>query len=117
MGQQQLQMEGGVRICERKNPEDIKASGEEGAEKKNVPGTRVDFPLHPVVKTVVRQLYPSSTCGPQRSRDHLQSVEDPMMEQRQKQAVAPQEAHSGVSLLAGFVTLWENHAGAINGEL
>lgn len=58
-----------MRVCERNNAADIKASGEEGAE--NVPGTRADVSLQPIVKTIVRQLCPSSTWGPQWSRDHL----------------------------------------------
>lgn len=112
-GQQQLQVEEGVRLCERNNSEDFKVSVEEGAE--NVPGTRVDVPLQPVVKTMVRQLHPSSTWGPQWSRDHLQSMEDPVLDQRHKET--PQEAQGGVSLQAGFVTPWGTHDGAIHEEL
>lgn len=40
-----------------------------------------------------------------------------MLEQRQKETLAPQEANSGVSFLEGFVAPWGTHAGAIHGEL
>ena len=54
--QQQLQLERGVRICERNNPADTKVSEEGGGG--GAPGARAEIPLQPVVKTMVRQAVP-----------------------------------------------------------
>lgn len=44
---------------------------------------------------------------------HLQSVEVPIAEQRPKEAGTLWEAHTGPDLLAGLVTLWGIHTGAV----
>ncbi|GAB0178226.1 AN1-type zinc finger protein 5-like [Grus japonensis] len=86
-------------------------------------------------KTMVRQavpLQPMEDDGEQRS--HLQPMEDPMPEQVEapeggrdpmgdpcwsKLLAGPVErgAQAGAGLLAGLVTPWESHAGAVGEEL
>ncbi|XP_027506192.1 uncharacterized protein LOC113950476 [Corapipo altera] len=84
--QQKLQLEGGVRTCERNSPADTQVSTEGGAG--GVPGTRVEISLQPIRKTMVKQtvpLQPMEVHG--EAEIHLQ----PMLEQ----AVTLQEACTG----------------------
>lgn len=85
--------------------------------RKCFPGTRADVSLQPRVKTLAKQLYSCGTWGLQRSRDHLQSSGGPPLEQMEKEAVTPQGAQSGASLLAGFAIPWATHARTIHEEL
>ncbi|GAB0206670.1 hypothetical protein GRJ2_003132600 [Grus japonensis] len=122
----------GVRICERNNSADTKVS-EEGRGG-GTPGTRAEIPLQPMVKTMVRQVVPLQPMEVHGGADiHLQSMEDPMPEQvdAPKGGCDPVEsphwsrplgphcdsmergAHVGAGLLAGLVTLWGTHAGAV----
>ena len=136
--QQQLQLKRGVRICERNNSGDTKVS-EEG-EGRGAPGTGAEIPLQPVVKTMVRQAVPPAAHGrPRWSRyppaarggPHAGAGGCP------KDAVTPWEARAGAGswqnlrtrgpmergahaearLLAGLVTPWGTHAGAVREEL
>ncbi|GAB0186509.1 acid sphingomyelinase-like phosphodiesterase 3b [Grus japonensis] len=54
--QQQLQLERGVRRCERNNSADTKTSEEGGGG--GAPGTGAEIPLQPMEKTMVRQAVP-----------------------------------------------------------
>lgn len=103
-------MEGGVRECERNNPENIKASGEGGTE--NVPSTRADVPLQPVVQTMVRQQYPCSPWGPA-AEITCSQWRAPCWSRWRRRLWPPQEAHTGATLLTGFATPWGTHAEAI----
>ena len=69
-----------MRACKRNNPADTKVSEEGGGG--GAPGARVEIPLQPVVKTMVRQVVPLQPMEVHGGADiHLQSVEDPMLEQ------------------------------------
>ena len=130
--QQQLQLERGERICERNNSADTKVSEEGGGG--GAPGAGAEIPLQPVGKTMVRQAVPLHPMEVNGGADiHLQPVEDPMLEEgdvpqrrlwpRGKPALeqaagktcGPMErgAHAGAGLLAGLVTPWGTHAGAV----
>ncbi|GAB0176617.1 anoctamin-4 [Grus japonensis] len=70
----------GVRMCERNNSADTKVSAEGGGG--GAPGTRVEIPLQPLEKTIVRQAVPLQPMEVHSGADiHLQPVEDPMLEQ------------------------------------
>ncbi|PKU43719.1 protein pxr1-like [Limosa lapponica baueri] len=76
----QQQPERGVRICERNNSADTKVTEEGGGG--GAPGAGAKLPLHPVVKTMVRQavpLHPMEVNG--RAEIHLQPVEDLTLKQ------------------------------------
>ncbi|XP_075356581.1 uncharacterized protein LOC142409205 [Mycteria americana] len=76
----QLQLERGVRICERNNSADTKGSEEGGAG--GAPGAGAEIPLQPMVKTMVRQAVPLKPMEVHGGADiHLQPMEDPMLEQ------------------------------------
>jgi len=76
----QLQPEGGLRLCERNNSGDTKVSEEGGGG--GAPGTGVEIPLQPVVKTTVRQAVPLQPMEVHGGADlHLQPVEDTTPEQ------------------------------------
>ena len=78
--QQQLQLERGVRRCERNNSADTKVSEEGGGG--GAPGTGAEIPLQPVVKTMVRQAVPLQPMEVHGGADiHLQPLEDPTLEQ------------------------------------
>jgi len=66
-GKKKLHQERGVRLCERNNFADTKASEERGGG--GSPGTGAEIPLQPVEKTMERQAVP------------LQPMEDPRPEQ------------------------------------
>ncbi|GAB0188849.1 acid sphingomyelinase-like phosphodiesterase 3b [Grus japonensis] len=73
--QEQLQPERGVRICERNNPADTKVIEEGGAG--GAPGTRVEIPLQPLEKAMVRQAVPLQPTEDHGGADiHLQPMED-----------------------------------------
>jgi len=76
-----LQPERGVRICGRNNSADTKVSGEGGGG--GAPGAGAEiFPLHLVMKTMVRQVVPLQPMELHSGADiHLQPMEDPMLEQ------------------------------------
>ena len=79
-GTQKLQLERGVRTCERNSPADPQVSAEGGGG--DAPGTGAEIPLQPVGKTMVRQavlLQPMEVHGG--ADIHLQPGEDPMPEQ------------------------------------
>ncbi|KAK4825506.1 LOW QUALITY PROTEIN: hypothetical protein QYF61_000019 [Mycteria americana] len=72
--------ERGVRLCERNNSADTKASEEGGGG--GAPGTGAEIPLQPVVKTMVRQAVPLQPMEVNGGADILlQPVEDPTAEQ------------------------------------
>ena len=76
---QQLQLERGVRICERNNSADTKVSEEGGGG--GAPGAGAEIPLQPLVKAMVRQAVPLQPReGNGGAEIHLQRVEDPMPE-------------------------------------
>ncbi|KAM9590862.1 uncharacterized protein ACIBXB_005912 [Morphnus guianensis] len=86
----------GVRICERNNPADAKVSEEGGGG--DAPGARAEIPLHPMVKTMVRQAVPLQLMEVHGGADiHLQPMEDPHAGAGgfPKEAVTPWEARAG----------------------
>ena len=75
-----MQLERGVRICERNNSADTKVSEEGGGG--GAPGARAEIPLQLVVKTMVRQVVALQPMEVNSGADiHLQPVEDPTLEQ------------------------------------
>ena len=75
-----MQLERGVRICERNNSAGTKVSEEGGGG--GAPGAGAEIPLQPVVKTMVRQAVPLQPMEVHGGADiHLQPVEDPTPEQ------------------------------------
>jgi len=70
-----------VRLRERNNSAETKVSEEGGGG--GAPGTGADiFPLQPVTKTMVRQAVALQSMEVHGGADiHLQSMEDPMLEQ------------------------------------
>ncbi|KAF4794834.1 hypothetical protein TURU_098261 [Turdus rufiventris] len=89
-----------VRMCERTNTADIKASKEGRGE--GSPGTREEMYLQLMMKTMVRQavsLQPSEFH--RGSKIHLQTLEEPHM-----------GAGGCLKRGCGFVTLWGAHTGA-----
>ena len=95
--QQQLQLERGVRICERNNSADTKVSEEGGGG--GAPGAGAEIPLQPVGKTMVRQVVPLHPMEVNGGADiHLQPMERPHAGGggcAPKEAVAPWEARAG----------------------
>ena len=78
---QKLQLERGVRTCERNNSADTKVS-EEGEGGGDAPGAGAEILLQSVGKTMVRQAVPLQPMEVHGGADiHLQPVEDPMLEQ------------------------------------
>jgi len=76
----QLQLERGVRRCERNNSADTKGSAEGAGG--GAPGAEAEIPLQPMEKTMVRQAVPLQPMEVHGGADlHLQSVEDPTPEQ------------------------------------
>ena len=104
--QQQLQLERGVRRCERNNSEDTKVSEEGGGG--GAPGTGAEIPLQPVVKTMVRQAVPLQPMEVHGGADiHLQPVEDPHRSRRMpKGRCDPVGSPRWSRLLAGPVDPW-----------
>ncbi|XP_072707914.1 uncharacterized protein [Ciconia boyciana] len=103
----QLQMERGVRICERNSPADTKASEERGGG--GAPGAGAEIPLQPLVKTMVRQAVPLQPMEVHGGADiHLQPVEDPTPERvdAPKGVCDPMESPRWSRLLAGPVDPW-----------
>jgi len=79
-GKKKMQQDRGVRIHERNNSADTKVSGEGG--EGGAPGTGEEIPLQPVEKTMVRQAVLLQPMEAHRGADnHLQPMEDPMLEQ------------------------------------
>ncbi|KAJ7400652.1 protein pxr1-like [Pitangus sulphuratus] len=72
--QQQMQLEIGVRLCERRSSADAKVSKEGVLE--STTGAGAEIPLQPVVKMMVRQPYPTS---PWKYKVHLRSVGEPLL--------------------------------------
>ncbi|GAB0182867.1 hypothetical protein GRJ2_000752000 [Grus japonensis] len=91
----------GVKICERNNSADTKVSEERGGG--GAPGAGAEIPLQPVEKTMVRQAVA------------LQPMEDDGGTDIHMQSLKPMErgAHARADLLAGLVTPWGTHAGAV----
>ncbi|KAK4806844.1 LOW QUALITY PROTEIN: hypothetical protein QYF61_012565 [Mycteria americana] len=84
------------------------------------PGTRAEIPLQPVVKTMVKQVVPLQPMEVHSGGDiHLQPVEDPTLEQvdAPEGGCDPMGSLYWSRLLAGPVTLWGTHAGAVCEEL
>lgn len=69
---EQLQLERGVRTCERNSPADTKVS--EGGEEEGAPGAGAQISLWTMVQTMVKQLFPSS---PYRSTVEQRSTSSP----------------------------------------
>ena len=122
----------GVRICERKNSADTKVNEEGGGV--DALGAGAEIPLQqPLMKTMVRQAVPLQPMEVHGGADvHLQPGEDPMpeqgdarrrlwprgkptLEQDPGRSCGPVErgAHAGAGFLAGLVTPWGTHAGAV----
>ncbi|GAB0194704.1 acid sphingomyelinase-like phosphodiesterase 3b [Grus japonensis] len=75
-----LQLERGVRTCERNNSAGTK--GSEGRGGGGAPGTGAEIPLQPMEKTMVRQAAPLQPLEDDSEADiHLQPTENPMPEQ------------------------------------
>ncbi|KAF4800651.1 hypothetical protein TURU_042572 [Turdus rufiventris] len=75
-----LQLERGVRMCERSNSADTKVGAEGGGG--GAPDAGVEIPLQLVAKTVGRQAVPlQSMEANQGAETHLKPVEDPVLEQ------------------------------------
>ena len=86
-----------MRIRERNNPADTKVSEEGGGG--GAPGAGAEIPLQPVVKTMVRQAVPLQPMEEHSGADiHTAAEGGP---------------HAGAGLLAGLVTPWGTHAGAV----
>ncbi|GAB0205507.1 acid sphingomyelinase-like phosphodiesterase 3b [Grus japonensis] len=78
--QPQMQLERGVRRCERNSPADTNVSEEGGGG--GAPGARAEIPLQPLEKAMVRQAVPLQPMEVYGGADiHLQPVEDPIPEQ------------------------------------
>ena len=76
----QLQLEIGVRICERNSPTDTKVSEEGGGG--GASGTSAEVPLQPVTQTMVRQAVPPQSMEINGGAEiHLQPLEDPTPKQ------------------------------------
>ena len=109
--------ERGVRICERNNPADPQVSEERGGG--GAPGARAEIPLQVVGKTMVKQavpLQPMEVHGGAggHALKEAAACGEPALEQAPGRTCGPwRGAHSGVGLLAGAVTLWGTHTGAV----
>ncbi|GAB0184620.1 hypothetical protein GRJ2_000927300 [Grus japonensis] len=103
----QLQLERGVRICERNNSADTKVSVDGGGG--GAPGARAEIPLQPMEKTMVRQTVPLQPMEVNGGADiHLQPVENPTLEQVEtpEGGCDPMGSPHWSKLLAGPVDLW-----------
>ncbi|GAB0183371.1 hypothetical protein GRJ2_000802400 [Grus japonensis] len=130
--QEQLQPERGVRICERNDSANTKVSEEGGGG--DAPCAGPEIPLQPVEKTMVRQAVPLQTMEVYSGANiHLQPMEDITLEEVEAPEggcdpvgsprwsrllagpVAPwrEEPTLEQVLLAGLVTPWGSHAGAV----
>ncbi|GAB0186311.1 hypothetical protein GRJ2_001096400 [Grus japonensis] len=120
-----------MRICERNNSADTKVSAEGVGG--GVPGAGAEIPLQPLEKTMVRQAVsmqsmedddgaeippaahgvPHAGAGgcPKEAVAHGK----PTLEQAPGRTCGPMErgAHTRAGLLAGLVTPWGTHAGAV----
>ena len=107
-----------MRICERNSTADTMVS--EGGEGVGASDTGVEIPLQPVVKTMVRQAVPLQPMkvhggGGGCLKEAVTPWEKPVVEQVPGWTCGPtkKEAHTRAGLLAGLVTPWGTHAGAV----
>jgi len=102
-----LQQERGVRIWERNNSADTKASEEGGGG--GAPGAGAEIPLQSMVKIVVRQAVPPQPMEVRSGADlHLQPMGDPTQERVDvpKGGCDPMGNPCWSRLLAGPVAPW-----------
>jgi len=105
--QWQLQLERGVRTCEKNDSADTKVSEEVGGG--DAPGAGAEIALHPMEKTMVRQADPLQPMEVHSAADtHLQPREDPTPEQVDvpKGGCDPVGSLCWSRLLAGPVAPW-----------